>query len=62
MYEIIINSNKSIQVNKQQFSLLKLIGQLGFVNFNQLTLLWSVVNKTYVGFSHSTIRRWINTL
>lgn len=60
MYEIIINSNKSIQVNKQQFSLLKLIGQLGFVNFNQLTLLWSVVNKTYVGFSHSTIRRWIN--
>lgn len=60
MYEISINVNKNIKLNTKQFTLLKLIGQLGFLNFTQLTLLWSVINQTYVGFSHSTIKRWIS--
>ncbi len=60
MYKIVINNNKTITLSKEQFGLIKLIGQLGFVNFNQLTLLWCVLNKTYVSFSHSTLRRWIN--
>lgn len=59
MYEININSNKTIRFNEKQFALLKLIGQLGFVNSNQLNLIWSVINKTYVSCSYSTIRRWI---
>lgn len=49
-----------IALNEKQFAFLKLIGQLGFSNFKQLTLLWSIVNRTYVGFSHSMLRRWIN--
>ena len=57
MYEISINSNKTIRFNEKQFTLLKLIGQLGFVNSNQLNLIWSVINKTYVSCSYSTIRR-----
>ena len=61
MYEISINSNKTIRFNEKQFTLLKLIGQLGFVNSNQLNLIWSVINKTYISFSYSTIRRWITT-
>lgn len=60
MYEIVINSNKTITLNEKQFAFLELIGQLGFSNFNQLTLLWSIVNRTYVSFSHSMLRRWIN--
>lgn len=60
MYEIAINGNKTIALNEKQFAFLKLIGQLGFSNFKQLTLLWSIVNRTYVGFSHSMLRRWIN--
>ena len=60
MYKILINSNKTINLSKEQFILIKLIGQLGFVNYNQLTLLWCVANKTYVSFSYSTLRRWIN--
>ena len=60
MYEIAINGNKTITLNEKQFAFLKLIGQLGFSNFKQLTLLWSIVNGTYVGFSHSMLRRWIN--
>lgn len=60
MYEIIINGNKTITLNEKQFTFLKLIGQLGFLNFSQLTLLWSTINKTYVSFSHSMLRRWIN--
>ena len=39
MYEININSNKTIRFNEKQFALLKLIGQLGFVNSNQLNLI-----------------------
>lgn len=60
MYEIVINGNKTITLNKKQFTFLKLIGQLGFLDFNQLTLLWSTINKTYVSFSHSMLRKWIN--
>ena len=60
MYKILINNNKTINLSKEQFILIKLIGQLGFVNYNQLTLLWCVANKTYVSFSYSTLRRWIN--
>ncbi len=56
MYEIVINSNKTITLNEKQFAFLELIGQLGFSNFNQLTLLWSIVNRTYVSFSHSMLR------
>lgn len=60
MYEIVINGNKTIILDKKQFTFLKLIGQLGFLDFNQLTLLWSTINKTYVSFSHSMLRKWIN--
>lgn len=60
MYKILITNNKTINLSEEQFVLIKLIGQLGFVNYNQLTLLWCVVNKTYVSFSYSTLRRWIN--
>ena len=60
MYKIVINNNKTITLSKEQFKLIKLIGQLGFINYNQLTLLWCVVNQTYVSFSYSTLRRWIN--
>ena len=59
MYEISINSNNIIRLNTKQFTLLRLIGQLGFLNFTQLTLLWSVINQTYISFSYSTVRRWI---
>lgn len=60
MYKILITNNKTINLSEEQFILIKLIGQLGFINYNQLTLLWCVANKTYVSFSHSTLRRWIN--
>lgn len=59
MYELIINRNKSISISEQQFCFLKIINQLGFLNFDQLTLLWSTINKTYVSFSHSNLRKWI---
>lgn len=60
MYEININVHKTIKLNANQFALLKSIGQLGFLNFAQITLMWSVINKTYISFSHSTLRQWIN--
>lgn len=59
MYDLLINSNKSVSLSQQQFTLLKVINELGFLNFNQLTLLWSIVNKTYINFSHSNLRKWI---
>lgn len=60
MYEININVHKNIKLNAKQFALLQLVGQLGFLNFNQLNLLWCVINKAYVSFSYSVLRRWIN--
>ena len=60
MYELLIRNHKSVSLNARQFRFLKIIGQLGFLNFNQLTLLWSTVSQTYSSFSHSMLRKWIN--
>lgn len=60
MYELLIKNHKSVSLNARQFRFLKIIGQLGFLNFNQLTLLWSTVSQTYSSFSHSMLRKWIN--
>lgn len=59
MYELVLKNHKSINLNSKQFEFLKIIGQLGFLNYNQLTLLWSVISKTYSNFSHSMLRKWI---
>ena len=59
MYEILLKNHKSIKLNSKQFQFLKIIGQLGFLNYSQLTMLWSVVKRTYSNFSHSMLKKWI---
>lgn len=59
MYELILSNNKIVVLNERKFTFLKLINQLGFLNRDQLTLLWSVVNKSYKSFSYSVLRRWL---
>lgn len=56
----VISRGKTLSFNQVQFKLLCLINELGFVSFEQLNLLWSIVNQTYISFSHSTLRRWLN--
>ena len=57
MYEILLKNHKSIKLNSKQFQFLKIIGQLGFLNYSQLTMLWSVVKRTYSNFSHSMLKK-----
>ena len=51
---------KPIKLNKSNLQLLKLIGDLGFVNLNQLDMLWSVICHYPTCFTRSILREWIS--
>ena len=47
-----------INLNEKDLKLLKLVGDLGFVNLNQLDMLWSVISHYPTRFTRSILREW----
>ena len=47
-----------IKLNEKDLKLLKLVGDLGFVNLNQLDMLWSVISHYPTRFTRSILREW----
>lgn len=59
MIEYISSKHKKpIKLSDSNLLLLKLIGDLGFVNINQLDMLWSVINHYPTCFTRSILREW----
>lgn len=59
MYEYIGKKHKHpILLSSKQTQLLQLIGNLGFVNLNQLNMLWSSLLRYPTCFTRSILREW----
>lgn len=59
MFEYIGKRHKQpIKLTQDEVNLLALIGNMGFVNWNQLNMLWSLCKRYPTTFTRSILREW----